>query len=208
MNNTIRALYRALKEVARAGSATLSHAEILTSPTEHRQIIPAPGANRMNVVLSAYFVTKFYEAYTNVAPGASSYGELALHYESGYEAGLIALENFNQETSPGHNTFQGNFSAFFGNTGTRLTHLAPKVPQYAWATMVEDSEAFPLSSQLSIVTKQNGGAYTSLDVAAGVNQAVVLRVWNGDETSSNFTGGNAANAMRVGVLYHVLEVEL
>lgn len=167
-------------------TAALTNAQIKALPTTPFTVVAAPGAGRVIVVVSAFAHADLpgNNYYTNIAydentPG--TYATLSITYGDG--AGVISKSLVNESV-----TFVQTLTQFLGVNGLdpedRLVFLGP----------------YPLG--------EYGGVPKHPEIISGsggvVNQPVKLYCDNAGQ--GDFTGGNAANTLKVTVLYTVVDV--
>lgn len=165
--------------VIRRASVTLTNANVLALPTTPVQLVAAPGAGFYlaiwKICLKANFSTA---AYTNVnATFGAMYGQIGT-------AGNYSQQVVNDSaTTPAISALTN----FMGNAD-RVTHLGP----YLESITVAADAGY-------VLTRYNVGG---IAIADEENKALFLQADNNG--SGNFTGGNAANDLKV-VAYYTIE---
>ncbi len=156
----------------------LYNAQIKALPVTAITVVPAPSVGRANVLVMAFLQTNFVSAYTNIDADASA---PYIYIDTG---GSDVRSNYLYNVASGNATYDHQLTAFLTGLGGRFALLTPLSIQTAlgvstWGTVPP------------------AGVWTQMD-----NAPFQLTCVNGGA----FTGGNAANKLKVTVYYTVEEI--
>lgn len=154
--------------VVLSATVTLTDAQIKALPTTAIEVVAAPGAGKMNYLLSSIWSHDWTADYTNIAAGASMY------VSSGNADVSVMLDN----------TLGINVTDLLANGADAIAFAGAKDRQ-------ADVDGVPYAVVATTATNY-------------ANQALTLVAANG--VSGDFTGGNAANTLKVTVLYSVIDL--
>lgn len=149
-----------------SATVTLTDAQIKALPTTGIQLVAAPGANKINMVVSANWVLDLTSSYTGVDDASP---------QLVYDAGFYISGAFNASVPLGESAGQ-----YFGQF--QIPFIADGAGNFA---------GWPVT--------------TYVGVTSGITNKAI-RLFDDFNSPSNYTGGNAANTLKITVYYITVDL--